>query len=189
MKSDIQNILLRALLALRADRFMAKLGALQARLKVMRCRANGIYLNFVPQGGYDFEILGDPARFRIGKTSHIKSGTYIEASGGVEIGEYFHPGRGLTVYSATHNYEHAGRIPYDEVIIEKPVVIGDFVWCGANVTILPGVTIGEGAIIAAGSVVTKDVPPLAIVGGNPARTIKWRDSSHFSKLKANGLYF
>ena len=53
----------------------------------------------------------------------------------------------------------------------KPVVIEDFVWCGANVTILPGVKIGEGAIVGAGSVVVKDVPKYAVVAGNPARVI------------------
>lgn len=189
MRADIKSILLQALLTLKADRLIDKINALHANLRVMRYRTKGIRLNFVAQGGYDFEILGDPAGLHIGKNSHIKSGTYIETTGGVQIGDYFHPGRGLTVYSASHNYEQATRIPYDDVIIKRPVVIGDFVWCGANVTILPGVTIGEGAIIAAGSVVTKDVPPLAIVGGNPAKTIKWRDADKFFQLKSNGLYF
>ena len=57
-----------------------------------------------------------------------------------------------------------------------PVNIGNDVWIGARVTILPGVKIGNGAIIGAGSVVTKDVPDFAIVGGNPARVIKYRNS-------------
>ncbi len=54
----------------------------------------------------------------------------------------------------------------------KPVVIGDHVWIGGNSVINPGVKIGEGAVIASGSVVTKDVPPYTLVGGNPAHTIK-----------------
>ncbi len=57
---------------------------------------------------------------------------------------------------------------------EQPVTICDDVWIGARVIILPGVTVGKGAIIAAGAVVTKDVPEYAIVGGNPARVIKMR---------------
>lgn len=70
-----------------------------------------------------------------------------------------------------------------KLYIKKPVIIKDFVWCGANVTITPGVTIGEGAIIGAGSVVTKDVPDYAIVGGNPAKIIKYRNIELFKKLR------
>jgi len=61
---------------------------------------------------------------------------------------------------------------------EKPVIIGDDVWIGTRVVILPGVNVGKGAILAAGAVVTKDVPEYAIVGGNPARFIKSRAGSN-----------
>jgi acetyltransferase-like isoleucine patch superfamily enzyme len=54
---------------------------------------------------------------------------------------------------------------------------------------MPGVSIGEGAIIAAGSVVTKDVPALGIVGGSPAKLIKYRDENHFNKLKSEQKFF
>lgn len=54
----------------------------------------------------------------------------------------------------------------------NPVIINDNVWIGMNAIILPGVTIGKGAVIAAGSVVTKDVPPYSLVGGNPAKIIR-----------------
>ena len=69
------------------------------------------------------------------------------------------------------------------------MVIEDFVWLGTNVTIVPGVRIGEGAVVAAGSVVTKNVPSGAVVGGNPAVVIKFRDMEHFSKLKKDKSYF
>ncbi|MDE6407021.1 MAG: hypothetical protein K2K48_06295 [Anaeroplasmataceae bacterium] len=55
---------------------------------------------------------------------------------------------------------------------DKPVIIGDKTWLGANVTVLPGVTIGEGAVIGAGSVVTKDIPPYTVAVGNPCKVVK-----------------
>ena len=69
------------------------------------------------------------------------------------------------------------------------MVIEDFVWCGANVTILPGVIIGEGAIVGAGSVVVKDVPKYAVVAGNPAIVLKYRNIEQFEKLKQQGKFF
>ena len=188
MISRLTPFVVNVLLWFRIDRCLARAAALAARLRVARYRQAGIMLNFVAQGGHDFEIMGDPSRFTIGSTSHLKSDTYIEVSGGVRIGDYFHPGRGLTIFSATHAYEGATSIPYDDRIIDRPVHIGDFVWCGANVTILPGVTVGEGAIVGAGSVVTRDVPRLAIVGGNPATVLKYRDAEHFEAMKANGQF-
>ena len=91
------------------------------------------------------------------------------------------------VITQNHNYE-GELIPYDNTYVKKPVMIGDCVWFGNKVTVLGGVTIGEGAIIAAGAVVTKDVPPLAIVGGNPAKVIKYRNADHYFKLKAEGKF-
>ena len=146
-------------------------------------------INFVAQGNFNFFINGELQRFKIDETSHLKSDTFIECSGGVFIGRYFHTGRGLTIFSTNHNYDNKAKIPYDETSIIAPVVIKDFVWCGANVTILPGVSIGEGAVVGAGSVVTRNVPPCAVVGGNPAEIIKYRNKEVFYKLKAEGKFF
>lgn len=143
-------------------------------------------VNYVHQG-FNIPIItsvtGDYSLFQIHSTSHIKSDTFIECSGGVNIGRYFHTGRGLTIFSSNHRYEGGEYIPYDYNSIMLPVVIRDFVWCGANVTILPGVTIGEGVVIGAGAVVAKSVPDYAIVVGNPAKVIKYRNIDHFMKLK------
>lgn len=150
-------------------------------------RLSGSKINFVQQGNGG-AVIGNAHNFKIDKTSHLKSGAFIEAQGGVTIGRYFHVGRGLTIFSSNHDYESTEAIPYGHTSKLKSVVIEDFVWCGANVMILPGVTIGEGAIIGAGSVVTKDVPKCAIVGGNPAKILKYRNIEQFKKNKKQGKY-
>lgn len=145
-------------------------------------------INYVCQGFGGVEI-GNPQNFKIHPTSHLKSNTYIECLGGVEIGAYFHTGRGLTIFSSNHNYQSKNSIPYDNVNILGPVIIEDFVWCGANVTILANVRVGEGAVIGANSVITKDVPKYAIVAGNPAKIIKYRDVEQFQRIKAANKFF
>lgn len=84
---------------------------------------------------------------------------------------------GPQCYIYTRNHRHDTiHVPMIDQGVEdwKPVKIGNDVWIGSRVTILPGVTIGDGSIIGAGSVVAKDVPPYAIVCGNPATIIKFR---------------
>lgn len=182
-RKRIVDLVVALLLAVRIDRMAERWQSLLAKVRVARLNRAGIPLRFVPQGGYRFEIAGPLAKFRIDPTSHIKSDTFIECSGGVTIGRYLHTGRGLTIFSTNHNYQRPTAIPYDRTEIELPVAIGDFVWLGANVTIMPGVTIGEGAVIGGGSVVTKDVPKYAVAGGNPARVLKYRDADVFEELK------
>lgn len=147
------------------------------------------HIKFVTQGEGGLQIFGNKNNFKICSTSHLKSNTYIECNGGVEIGSYFHPGRNLTILSSNHNYEGASMLPYDKEDILCPVKVGNYVWCGLNVTILAGVTIGDGAILAAGSVITKDVPPLALVGGVPAKVIKYRDKVHYDDLVAKKAFY
>lgn len=111
------------------------------------------------------------------------NGMIVRGWGGVQIGDYFHSGSGCVIMLGSHDYEHGDAIPYGETVTHKQVIIDDFVWLGSNVTISGNVHIGEGAVVAFGSVVVKDVPPLAVVGGNPAKVIKYRDSEHFYRLK------
>lgn len=116
------------------------------------------------------------------------NGMTISGMGGVNIGSYFHSGTGILIMLGSHDYEYGDKIPYGCHYKPKNVVIDDFVWLGSNVIISGNVHIGEGAIVAVGSVVVKDVPPYAIVGGNPAKIIKYRDIEQFHKLKAEGKY-
>jgi acetyltransferase-like isoleucine patch superfamily enzyme len=125
----------------------------------------------------------------VGDHCSFNDNIFINGSGEVRIGSYFHSGVNLTIICSNHNYDTADAIPYDKVRIHKPVIIKDFVWVGNNVTIIPGITIGEGAIVAAGAVVVKNVPDFAIVGGNPAKVIKYRDIEHFNRLKSEGRFF
>lgn len=111
------------------------------------------------------------------------NGMQITGWGRVKIGDYFHSGTNVKIMLGSHDYDHGEAIPYGEAVTHKNVVIDDFVWLGSDVTISGNVHIEEGAIVAIGSVVVKDVPPYAIVGGNPAKIIKYRDIDHFKKLK------
>tara|TARA_B100000242_G_scaffold293237_1_gene270720 strand:+ start:7951 stop:8418 length:468 start_codon:yes stop_codon:yes gene_type:complete len=108
----------------------------------------------------------------IGNDCHF-NGAIVFGRSKLVIGDHFHSGINLHILTNTHNFRGT-KLPYDETFIDGPVTIGNHVWCGINVTILPGITIGNRAIIAAGSIVTKDVPEDAIVAGNPAKIIKYR---------------
>lgn len=119
-------------------------------------------------------ILGDNCNF---------NGMQIIGGGKVHIGNNFHSGVDCMIITSNHNYE-GEAIPYDNTYRHKTIKIDDNVWFGNKVLVTGNITIGEGAIVAAGSVVCKDIPPLAIVGGNPAKVIKYRDTEHYYKLKA-----
>ena len=112
----------------------------------------------------------------------------ILGNGNFELGEYTSTGDELLVLTDNHNY-NGTKLPYDTTVVEKEVIVGKYCWLGARVTLLPGTTIGDGAIIQAGAVVHGHIPPLAIVGGNPAKVFKYRDSEHYEKLIAEKQFF
>ena len=116
------------------------------------------------------------------------NGLKTNGKANITIGSYFHSGENLKLITDFHNY-NGKSIPYDETYISKPITIKDFVWIGDDVTILGGVTIGEGAIIQAGSVVVKDIPDLAIAGGHPATPFQKRDKAHYYQLKQEKKFF
>ncbi len=96
--------------------------------------------------------------------------------------------RGCTILATNHDYDLCDALPYGTAYIKKGVVIEDNVWIGANVQIVPGVRIGEGAVIGMGAVVVKDIPPLTIAVGNPARELKIRNPDRYHRLVAEHKY-
>ena len=103
---------------------------------------------------------------------HTRIGIHCTVIGPVNIGNNVNRAQGITVTALNHHFEDVTRRIDEQGISTKPVVIGDDVWIGANAVILPGVTIGRHVVVAAGAVVTKDVPDNCIVGGVPAKVIK-----------------
>ena len=99
-------------------------------------------------------------------------GIHCTVIGPVSIGNNVNLAQGITVTALNHNFEDVTRRIDEQGISTKPVVIGDDVWIGANAVILPGVTIGRHVVVAAGAVVTKDVPSFSLVAGVPAKVIK-----------------
>ena len=130
-------------------------------------------------------IVNNKSRFTkdtsIGRNCHF-NGMDISGCGKVVIGDNFHSGGSCVMITQNHNI-HGVALPYDQTYICKDIMIEDNVWLGSRVIILGGVTIGEGAVIQAGSVVVSSIPPLAIAGGHPAVVFSHRDREHYFKLK------
>lgn len=80
------------------------------------------------------------------------------------------------------DYDHGEALPFGSKNVVKGVLIGDYVWIGQRAILLPGCEIGDGAIVQAGAVVHGKVPPLSIVGGNPAVIFAERDKVHYERL-------
>ena len=128
-----------------------------------------------------------PENIAIADNVHIGNNAYIDGRGGIEIGTNTHISRNFVVHSSSHNYR-GKRIPYDETYDLKAVKIERNVWIGTNVIVIPGVNIGEGSIVGAGTVVTQDIPPKAIVGSQHHRIIKYREDEHYNKLNHDRSY-
>lgn len=151
-----------------------KLRLIRLRLKLLKI-GNG---SVVSKG---FEI-GDSQNISIGNYVYIGPNSSIWGTGGVTIMDSVIIGPRVTIHSSNHDYNSEDLLPYGRATILKPVTIERCVWIGDKVMIAPGVTIGEGSIIAMGSVVTKDIPKFSVAGGNPAKVIKVRKCSNYESL-------
>ena len=106
----------------------------------------------------------------IGRNTRINRNCTLDARSGLTIGDNVSISPEVMILAGSHNVNDKRFVQ-----VPGPIAIEDHVWIGARATILPGVTLGRGSVIAAGSVVTKDVPPLTIVAGVPARPVGTRD--------------
>jgi maltose O-acetyltransferase len=106
----------------------------------------------------------------IGQGTVINQGCMLYTTGGLLIGENVSISAGVWLVTGSHDMN-------DPLFPDfyRPIVIGDYAWIGMRATILAGVTIGKGAVVMAGAVVTHDVPPFAVVGGVPAKVVRQRE--------------
>jgi maltose O-acetyltransferase len=116
-------------------------------------------------------VIEHPEKVSIGQGGSIAAFLHIWGRGGVTIGDRVLIASHVSIVSETHDYT---KHPMTETAILKPVVIEDDVWIGTHCSILPGVTIGRGAVVGAGAVVTRDIPPMSVNVGVPAKPVAYR---------------
>ncbi|MEA2101852.1 MAG: acyltransferase [Thermodesulfobacteriota bacterium] len=129
------------------------------------------------------EIYSDPwgedkdkITLRIGNNVSINSGTFINAHNYIEIGDGTLIGKNVLLADTRHNFEDPEKpVKENPITLEAPIIIGQGCGIGFNTFIFPGITIGSHSFISANSVVTKDVSPYSVAGGNPAKVIREYD--------------
>lgn len=141
------------------------------RARVLRYFLGGLGHDTVLKPGLR---LTNPERVSIGSHCDFARDVFITGGGGVRIGDWVGLGPDVKIWSVNHRFEDPDRPWLLQGWERKEVVIEDDVWLGANVFVMPGATIGRGAIVSACTVVNRSIPPYAVVGGNPGRIIGWR---------------
>jgi len=103
---------------------------------------------------------------------HTRIGLHNTIIGPVTIGSHVNLAQGITITALNHNFDNPEMRIDEQGVSTTPVILGDDIWIGANAVVLPGVTIGNHSVVAAGAIVTKDVPPHSLVAGVPAKIIR-----------------
>jgi acetyltransferase-like isoleucine patch superfamily enzyme len=153
--------------------------SLLGRIHRHRFARFGHHFSFDPYGVYSYENISIGNHVNLGYRPIL-----LASRSKICIGNYVMFGPEVTIRGGNHRIDIMGRYMVDIKDTEKRpeddlgVVIEDDVWVGTRAVILSGVIVGRGAVVAAGSIVTKSVPPYAIVGGNPAKVIRMRWSGH-----------
>lgn len=120
-----------------------------------------------------------PRRLAIGNDVFLAEDVILDARGGLSIGDHTSINSRAQIWTAQHDWQAP-----DFAYVQAPTSIGAWCWISANVVVLPGVTIGEGTVVAAGSVVTKDLEPWILAAGTPARKIRDRPDVRGYRLNA-----
>lgn len=126
---------------------------------------------------FDAVTIKYPSAIRVGHNVTINQGCFLAGLGGLDIGSNVMLGAGTKIVTSTHIDEHTDIPMVEQGLASRPIRIGDDVWTGFNVVILPGLTIGHGSVLAAGTVVTEDVPEYSVVAGVPGRVIRMRSKT------------
>jgi len=113
-------------------------------------------------------------RLRIGRSA-LNENLFFNAYGGITIGNNCLIGRGTSFFAGGHTFDRSDVLIVEQPLSPGPIVVGDDVYFGLNSVVLGNVTIGRGAVVGAGAVVTSDVPSGAIVAGVPARIVRFRE--------------
>ncbi len=116
------------------------------------------------------------AGITIGDRTGIGARAFLAGQGGITIGNDVITGPNIQIFSENHNFTDLTQTIKEQGVTKHLTIIGNNCWLGGGVTILAGITIGDGCVVAAGSVVTKSVPPNSIVAGVPAKVIKSREA-------------
>jgi maltose O-acetyltransferase len=118
----------------------------------------------------------------IGDSSRINRRCTLDVRGGLTIGENVSVSPEVMILTGSHDMNHPGF-----ALVDYPVVIEDFAWIGTRAMIMPGVTVGRGAVVAAGAIVTRDVAPMTVVAGSPARPVATRRTPSFDYAVGGGV--
>ncbi len=147
------------------------------RISIPRCWADiRLGANVALDDGVVIVIGGPPRadKIVIGANTYVNRYTIFDAHRQLHIGERVMIGPHCYFTDADHSTDPESSVQV-QPMRHKPLIIEDEAWIGAHVTVLPGVRIGKGAVIGAGSVVTRDIPPMAVAIGSPARVVRYRD--------------
>lgn len=128
-------------------------------------------------------------QLHLGKYVYIGPNCFLNAEGGIEIGSGTILAPEVVILSSSHDYTQSTLLPYDIYDVHRKVIIGRGVWIGYRAMICPGVRIGDGAVIAMGAVVVRDVAEGEVVGGNPAVTLKTRPLGEVKDLIEANKFF